>query len=138
MNPTPPPLLTPNVNTIASFTIFFRATYTTSGDATVHRGAPAFPSPCPVIRRGKVYPAGLAERVGISLETLRDWLKRSDVQAGPKAGLSVEEREELVALRRKVRRVSERCCRYDLQGRLTGQAPKFGAHQLRDYPGIGW
>ena len=47
--------------------------------------------------------AQIAEDLGISDSCLRGWMARADVDEGRKAGLSTDEREELVELRRELR-----------------------------------
>jgi transposase len=42
----------------------------------------------------------LATDLGISGQTLRNWLKQADIDEGRRAGLTTEERAELVRLRR--------------------------------------
>ena len=45
----------------------------------------------------------LARDLGISDQTLREWIKRADIDAGRAEGLSTDEREELRRLRRENR-----------------------------------
>ena len=45
----------------------------------------------------------IAKDLGVSDMTLRNWVKRADVDAGKRAGLTSDEREELRALRRENR-----------------------------------
>jgi len=42
----------------------------------------------------------LASDLGISAQTLRNWLKQADINEGGREGLTTEERAELVRLRR--------------------------------------
>jgi transposase len=49
----------------------------------------------------------VADELGISLETLRNWVNRAKIDAGEKPGLSTEEREELRRLRRENRVLRE-------------------------------
>lgn len=42
----------------------------------------------------------LASDLGISAQTLRNWLKQADINEGRREGLTTEERAELVRLRR--------------------------------------
>jgi len=47
--------------------------------------------------------ADVAESLGVSQQTLRNWSKQVDVEAGRREGLSSEDKEELMRLRRRVR-----------------------------------
>jgi len=42
----------------------------------------------------------LATDLGVSDQTLRNWLRQADIEEGRRAGLTTEERAELVRLRR--------------------------------------
>ncbi len=42
----------------------------------------------------------IARELGISIWTLRNWIKRAEIDAGEREGLSSDEREELRRLRR--------------------------------------
>ena len=49
----------------------------------------------------------LSRELGISDQTLRNWIKQAQTDRGERAGLSTEEREELRRLRREVRILRE-------------------------------
>ena len=51
--------------------------------------------------------AAVAPRLGISKGTLRGWARQAEVDAGARDGLSSDEREEIKALKAKVRRLEE-------------------------------
>jgi transposase len=47
--------------------------------------------------------AQVARDLGVSNQTLRNWIKQADVDAGKREGLTTDEREELRSLRRENR-----------------------------------
>ena len=59
-----------------------------------------------LVRQGRSI-ADVAKSLGVSQQTLRNWLKREDVDAGRAEGVTSEEREELRRLRREVRVLRE-------------------------------
>ncbi len=48
-----------------------------------------------------------SSRLGISADTLRGWYRRDEVDRGDKEGITTVEREEIRALKAKVRRLEE-------------------------------
>jgi transposase len=60
-----------------------------------------------LIRSGQRSLAEASRSLGVSQQTLRSWLKQSDVEEGRAEGLSGEEREELRRLRRENRVLRE-------------------------------
>jgi transposase len=60
-----------------------------------------------LIRSGQRSLAEASKSLGVSQQTLRNWLKQADVDAGVAQGVTGEEREELRRLRREVRVLRE-------------------------------
>ena len=60
-----------------------------------------------LIRSGQRSLAEASESLGVSQQTLRNWLKQEAVDAGCAEGVRSEEREELRRLRREVRILRE-------------------------------
>ncbi|MHB8659092.1 MAG: transposase [Solirubrobacteraceae bacterium] len=60
-----------------------------------------------LVRSGQRSLPEASRSLGVSQQTLRNWLKRSDVEAGRVEGVSSEDREELRRLRREVRVLRE-------------------------------
>ena len=60
-----------------------------------------------LIRSGQRSLAEASKSLGVSQQTLRNWLRQADVDAGVVEGVSGEEREELGRLRREVRVLRE-------------------------------
>jgi len=55
-----------------------------------------------LVRQGRSI-ADVAKSLGVSQQTLRNWCKRIEVDAGTREGLSSDDKEELTRLRRRVR-----------------------------------
>jgi transposase len=55
-----------------------------------------------LVRQGRSI-ADVAKSLGVSQQTLRNWCKQTEVDAGRREGLSGEDKEELKQLRRRVR-----------------------------------
>jgi transposase len=73
----------------------------------VPRTRPAYPvefrrETVELVRQGRSI-ADVAKSLGVSQQTLRNWCKQTDVDAGRREGLSGEDKEELKQLRRRVR-----------------------------------
>ncbi len=51
--------------------------------------------------------SGLARDLGVSTETLRNWLKQEQIDTGKREGITIDEREELGRLRRENRILKE-------------------------------
>lgn len=50
---------------------------------------------------------GVARRLGLSPETLRNWVRREEIERGERDGLTIAEHAEIRELRRQVRRLEE-------------------------------
>ena len=59
-----------------------------------------------MLRAGRT-PRELAESLGVSEQTLRNWRRQGEVDAGRAEGLTSDEREELRRLRRENRRLQQ-------------------------------
>jgi len=55
-----------------------------------------------LVRQGRSI-SDVAKSLGVSQQTLRNWCKQIEVDAGTREGLSSDEKEELTRLRRRVR-----------------------------------
>ena len=61
-----------------------------------------------VLSSDEAYPIPkIARDLGVSPETLRNWVKQTQIDAGEREGLSTEEKEELRRLRREVKVLKE-------------------------------
>jgi transposase len=49
----------------------------------------------------------VAKRLGLSPETLRNWVRRDEIERGEREGLTLAEHTEIRELRRQVRRLEE-------------------------------
>lgn len=49
----------------------------------------------------------VAKRLGLSPETLRNWVRRDEIERGEREGLTIAEHTEIRELRRQVRRLEE-------------------------------
>jgi len=59
-----------------------------------------------LVRQGRPI-RDVAESLGVSQQTLRNWSKQVDIDAGHREGLSSDEKEELKQLRRRVRTLEQ-------------------------------
>ena len=56
-----------------------------------------------LVHRGERSVSRIASDLGVSEQTLRNWIKRIEIESGVRAGLTTEERDELRRLRRENR-----------------------------------
>jgi transposase len=61
----------------------------------VVEAAPSYPTQWPAI-------VSVAEKIGVSAETLRKWVRQSEVDGGQRAGLTSEEAAEIKRLKKEV------------------------------------
>ncbi len=71
--------------------------------------------------------AEVASDLGISESCLRNWMKRADIDEGRKEGLTTEERQELVRLRRENRVLK-------MEKEILGKAAAFFADASNFHP----
>jgi transposase len=67
----------------------------------------------------------IADELGVSHQTLRNWVHQADVDAGKREGLTTEEREELRRLRRENKRLR-------MERDILGKATAFFANRGDD------
>ncbi len=60
-----------------------------------------------LVQRGERSLARIASDLGVSEQTLRNWVKQAEIDSGVRTGLTTEERDELRRLRRENRILTE-------------------------------
>ncbi len=60
-----------------------------------------------LVGEGSTSMAQVARELGVSPDTLRAWVKQTEIDAGHRGGLTTDERQELGRLRREVKRLQE-------------------------------
>ena len=56
-----------------------------------------------LVREGQVSPTQVGRDLGVSVDSIRDWVRAAEAEEGRGEQLSTTEREELLQLRRRVR-----------------------------------
>ena len=81
----------------------------------------------------------VAREIGVSAETLRNWVRQDEVDAGVQDGLTTEEKEELRRLRREVKTLrqekeipGEKRRPPSSPGRRSGVGERFQAHRSKE------